>query len=153
SSNYQSHVIHLRGMLAALDRAGVPAGNVDVLASDGSDPGADLAILEAEPDDKQDAWLLAGTRSAGRLARPIEHVSTEIDGVELRPATRESLAEWFQTRGAALGSGDTLFLFVTDHGSRAKDEQEGTRITLWGHDQSISVRGLDEQLAGLDPGV
>jgi thiol-disulfide isomerase/thioredoxin len=151
SMNYQSHVLNLRAVLAWLGRAGVPSSHVSVLSSDGEDPAADLAVREVRAGDVAD--LLDGTRIEGSHGRPIETVSTRIDGVRLEPATRRSLERWFATRGRALRAGDTLLLYVTDHGTRGKNGPDETRILLWGRDEWIDVRGLDALLARLPRGV
>jgi len=151
SMNYQSHVLNLRAVLAWLGRAGVPPSHVSVLSSDGEDPAADLAVREVRAGDVAD--LLDGTRIEGSHGRPIETVSTRIDGVRLEPATRRSLERWFATRGRALRAGDTLLLYVTDHGTRGKNGPDETRILLWGRDEWIDVRGLDALLARLPRGV
>ncbi len=151
ASNYQSHLVHVRTMRDALLRAGVPSDRIAVFASDGEDPAADLAVRELRPEG--DGWLLEGTRFEGRLMRPMELVSTEVPGARVRPATRESLRAWLDSSGRRLRAGDTLLLFVTDHGTRGKDEPGNTRITLWGKDASLTMRELDAWLAELEPGV
>jgi thiol-disulfide isomerase/thioredoxin len=150
ASNYLSHLIHVRAMLDWLDAAGVPETHIAVFSSDGDDPAADLAVRELRPG--SDAQLLDGTDLEGRLGRPVEYVSTQIDGVKLRPATPEQLAQWFDGEGRALRAGDTLLLYVTDHGTRGKPGPEDTRISLWNR-ESITVRELDALVAKLDPGV
>ena len=47
--NYYSHLVHLRALLGVLERAGVPAPNISIFASDGEDPAPDLAIRELRP--------------------------------------------------------------------------------------------------------
>ncbi|MFM8413086.1 MAG: PDZ domain-containing protein, partial [Alphaproteobacteria bacterium] len=151
ASNYQSHVLNLRAVLHWLERSGVPPDHVSVLSSDGDDPGLDLAVREVRAGDGAD--LLEGTRLEGSHGRPVETVSTRIDGVRLQPATRRSLERWFATRGRSLRAGDTLLLYVTDHGTRGKKGPEETRIVLWGRDEWIDRRGLDALLARLPRGV
>ena len=50
-----------------------------------------------------------------------------------------------------LGQDDTLLLYVTDHGTKAKDDGTNTAITLWGPDESLRVTELRELLALLPP--
>ena len=83
ATNYQSHVLNLRAVLHWLERAGVPPSRITVLSSDGEDPGADLAVREVGAGDGAD--LLLGTRLEGSHGRPMETVSTHIDGVHLEP--------------------------------------------------------------------
>ncbi|MBU6281014.1 redoxin domain-containing protein [bacterium] len=149
--NYQSHVLNLRAVLAWLGRSGVAPSRITVLSSDGDDPAADLAVREMRAGAASD--LLDGTRLEGSHGRPIETVSTRIEGVKLEPATRRSLERWFATRGRSLRAGDTLLLYVTDHGTRGKKGPDETRILLWGRDEWIDVRGLDALLARLPRGV
>lgn len=151
SMNYQSHVLNLRAVLHWLGRSGVAPSRITVLSSDGEDPATDLAVREVRAGEGSD--LLEGTRLEGSHGRPMETVSTRIDGVRLEAATRRSLERWFATRGRSLRAGDTLFLYVTDHGTRGKKGAEGTRIVLWGRDEWIDRRGLDTLLARLPRGV
>jgi len=151
AGNYQSHVVHVRSLLEVLDAAGVPRERITVFASDGEDPGADLATRELRPEGE--GWLLEGTQLEGTLGRPMEYVSTRIAGQTLRPATPDALRAWFAREGKELHAGDTLLLYVTDHGTPNRDDPTNTRITMWGDKQSYSVRELGESLATLDPGV
>ena len=149
--NYQSHVTHLREMLAVLETARVPKDQVVVFASDGEDPAEDLATRELRPEGE--GWLLEGTPLASSLARPMEYVSTDIAGHALRPATPAALRAWFATEAPRIPAGDTLLVFVTDHGTPNKEDPIDTRITMWGEKQSFSVRELHAETARLDPGV
>lgn len=149
--NYQSHVLHLRAVLRVLDAARVPTDQIAVFASDGEDLGADLAVRELAPDGE--GWLLDGTPLEKTLARPMEYVSTTIDGHTLQPATPEALRAWFAREGKQIPDGDTLLLFVTDHGTANREEPINTKITMWGEKQSLSVRELQATLAELDSDV
>lgn len=149
--NYYSHLVHLRALLGVLERAGVPAANVSVFASDGEDPAPDLAIRELRPEGE--SWLLDGTRLAATIGEPLEYVNTELPGRTIRPATRAELERWFAGEGRLLGSGDTLLFYVTDHGTRGKEGPRDNRISLWGKEESLSVDDLDRLLSQLDPGV
>lgn len=151
AGNYQSHVLHLRALLEVLERAGVPEENVTVFASDGDDPAADLAVRELRPEGE--GWLLEGTPVEATLGRPMEYVSTTLDGHSLRPATSGALDAWFSSEGARLAPGDTLLFYVTDHGTKNREDPTNNKITLWGNGESLSVRELRALLARLDPGV
>lgn len=149
--NYQSHVLHLRAMLDVLEKARVPHDQIAVFSSDGADPGEDLAVRELRPEGE--GWLLEGTPLESSLAHPMEYVSTDIPGYALRPATPDALRAYFAAEGKRIPAGDTLIVFVTDHGTPNKDEPTNTRITLWGEKQSFSVRDLRDATASVDSGV
>lgn len=149
--NYQSHVLHLRAMLDVLERARVPHDQIAVFASDGADPADDLAVRELRPDGE--GWLLEGTPLESSLAHPMEFVSTDIPGYTLRPATPDALRAYFAAEGRRIPAGDTLIVFVTDHGTPNKEEPINTRITLWGDKQTFSVRDLRDATSQVDPGV
>jgi thiol-disulfide isomerase/thioredoxin len=149
--NYYSHYVHLRSLLRVLDAAAVPHENVAIFASDGEDPAADLAVREIRPEG--DGWLLEGTRLASTVGEPIEYVDTRLDGRTLEPATKATLERWFREEGKRLGRGDTLLLYVTDHGTRGKDGPRSNRISLWGTNESLSVDELGGMLGLLDPDV
>jgi hypothetical protein len=149
--NYQSHLLHVRQVNSLLRDAGVPSERITVFGSDGEHPGLDLALREAQPE--PGFWLVEGTYLEGPLRTPITYESTSLPGVTIRPATRASLREWFATSGAALQSGDVLLLYVTDHGTRGKNDPSENAITLWGKDERLTVRELAELIAGLPPGV
>lgn len=152
--NYQSHVIHLREVLRLLESAGVPPDQIAVFASDGEAPGKDLATRELRPEG-DDGWLLDGTNLERAVGRPMEYVSTQIDGVELRPATQASLADWFAKEGDALGPGDVVFFYVTDHGTQGSEDAgpRGNAISLWGKGEHLTVDELASLVDGLPRGV
>jgi hypothetical protein len=146
--NYHSHLDHLRRLVAMLDVAGVNPAQIAVFSADGADPAPDLATREGHR--PPDFWLLPRTE-AKRLRPPIEYVNSEIEGVTLRPATRAALNAWFETEASHLTSGDTLLLYVTDHGKKDSEGLGDNTITLWGEDLSVSE--LRELLAKIEPGV
>jgi thiol-disulfide isomerase/thioredoxin len=147
--NYHSHLDHLRRLLGVLEATGVDPARVSVFSADGADPAPDLATREGQL--PNEFWLLP--RSVGsRLRPPIEYVDSQIEGFELRPATRDALRTWFDTEGAQLTDGDTLLFYVTDHGEKNKADLRDNSITLWEGDK-LSVSELRELLALLDPGV
>jgi thiol-disulfide isomerase/thioredoxin len=94
-----------------------------------------------------DAWLLEGTVLERPLGRPVRYLSASITGIPFAPATLQQLNVWFQDAGEQLRGGDTLLLFVTDHGEKGKTPQQN-RITLWNR-ESITVAELGRRLAGL----
>ncbi|HEX7668006.1 MAG TPA: thioredoxin-like domain-containing protein [Polyangiaceae bacterium] len=151
--NYQSHLLHLQSLRDLVLRAGVSPERLSVLASDGSDPAPDLATRDAQPE--PDFWRLEGTRLEHRLEMPTTTIDSKLAGLTLAPATKASLTAWFDAASKRLHSGDTLLLYVTDHGTRHGDDPVNNRITLWGNgdDAVISVRELAALVGKLDPGV
>src|SRR5579875_3568985 len=85
--NYQSHVLHLRQLLAVLHAAGVPPEHVTVLASAGTDPAPDLAVRELEPEPA--FWLIAETPAGPALAPPVTVANTALHGVRREGGRRQ----------------------------------------------------------------
>lgn len=146
--NFQSHLTHVREISAFLRANGAAEDELVIFASDGDDPAADLAT-RARPDDSGDGWLLPAR--AAQLFRPVEFVNSTVEGFTLRPATNEALRAWFTTEGKTLHPGDTLLLYVTDHGELNKDDPTNNSIVLW--NEELTVDQLRALLAELDPGV
>jgi thiol-disulfide isomerase/thioredoxin len=148
--NYLSHLQHLQGLVDLLHTAGVPTERITVLAGDGSDPTPDLAVrvesIGAE------YWRLRGTPVEGKLLPRLELGNSAVTGATLYPATRGSLSIWTLTVGQQMRAGDTLLLYVTDHGGMGATPDEN-RIVLWGSGQGLSVKELRETLETLDPKV
>jgi hypothetical protein len=147
TANVQSHFHHLQDMLAVLDGLGLPGASIDVFASDGRDRGVDLAVRDRR---EPRAWLLVGTSPWSTLAGK-EVLDTDWGDRPVSPAHLSDLREWFATAGRQLAPGDTLFLFVTDHGERGDESQGGGVISLWMED--LSVVELRALLATLPEGV
>ncbi|HEU4404111.1 MAG TPA: hypothetical protein VFS43_02285 [Polyangiaceae bacterium] len=150
ASNYASHLAHIRKLVALLGRAGVAPERISILSGDGDNAAADLAVREPDP---EGAWLLKSAPRGGKLLGAIRFESSTVPGFALRPATPPELRRWFETVGAGLRDGDTLLLYVTDHGVRAPRNVMETRIVLWGDNASVSVRELRELLRTLPRGV
>lgn len=148
--NFASHLAHLHQLVALLGAAGVPKDHITVLASDGSNPAPDLATREPDP---EHAWLLQGTHVDPLLRDLTTFASSSLPGVDLRPATSAGLARAIAELGGRLRAGDTLLLYVTDHGTQSRRDPTGNRITLWGPRESISVSRLGALLGRLPPGV
>lgn len=153
AQNYQSHLLHVQYLHAMMERLGVAPERMTVLASDGEDPGLDLATRDLQPE--VDFWLLEGSRLEAPLRTPVVLANSTLPGASLRPATRAELRRWFAERRTALEPGDTLLLYVTDHGTRAPDQADRleTAITLWGKEEKLTVRELADLLRELRPGV
>jgi len=145
--NYQSHLLHLQGLVDLLHQAGVPGERITVLAGDGSDPNPDLLVKEESI--SAEYWRLQGTALEGRFPRPAVLGNSEVSGATLYPATRGSLTIWLLTVGQQLRSDDTLLLYVTDHGTMGADSEDN-RIVLWGPERGLSVRELREALETLE---
>ena len=144
--NFASHLSHLRQLAALLDRARVPRDHVFILASDGSNPAPDLAVRAPEP---EGTWLLEGTTVGDLLRGTTSFENSTLAGYSLRPATRAELRRTFAELRTRLRPGDTLLIFVTDHGTSNPRDPLDNRISLWGAHESLSVRALRGLLAGL----
>jgi len=151
AGNYQSHLLHVRELVDVLRRAGVPDRRITILSGDGPDPEADVALREMQPE--EGFWLVTGTRLERSFETPVTHENSSVDRFTLRAATRVEVSRWFATTGARLRGGDTLLLYVTDHGTKNARDTRDNRITLWGKGESLSVGQLRGHLARLDPGV
>jgi hypothetical protein len=148
--NFSSHLAHLRQLTDLLAASGIPRDHITVLASDGNDPAPDLATREPE---SEDAWLLQGTRLDPLLRDLTSYENSALPGVDLRPATVASLSRTIGELRGRLHAGDTLLVYVTDHGTQSRRDPTDNRITLWGPHESISVRKLGALLARLPPSV
>lgn len=137
-SNMQSHLGHLRAMRDVLIARGVKADDIDVFCSDGGDPAPDMAVGEAG----EDTWLLLFT-PAQDLAG-VRQEDSRIEGVELLPATRAALDQWFRTEAPKLRRGDTLLVYTTDHGTPGG-------LVLWG--ESMAPYQLGRMLDRVPAGV
>jgi len=151
ASNYQSHLLHVEQLHQLLRRSGIPGSAITIFSSDGSDPEADLAVRELQRE--ADFWLLRGTRLERGLQTQTTYENSEVGEVTLRPASNEALRAFFQDAARRLGAGGTLLLYVTDHGTKNRQDTSNNRITLWGKDESLSVTELQELIGWLDPGV
>ena len=148
--NFFSHLVHLQELVDLLHTAGVPSDRITVLAGDGSDPEPDLILREEGLG--PEAWRLTGTAAEEYFSPRQVLGNSEVRGATLYPATKASLSIWLLTVGQQLHAGDTLLLYVTDHGSRGADVDENG-IVLWGSEQELSVRELRDSLATLDASV
>jgi thiol-disulfide isomerase/thioredoxin len=151
TANYRSHLLHVRMLLDVLRQAGVPDRRITILSGDGPDPARDVALREEQPE--EDFWLLTGTRLEQPLRTPITYESSRVPGFTLRAATPAEVDRWFATIGSRLREGDTLLLYVTDHGTKNTPDTRDNRITLWGKGQGLSVSELRARLLKLDSRV
>jgi hypothetical protein len=144
--NFASHLSHLRQLAGLLERARVPRDHVTILASDGSNLAPDLAVRQPEP---EGSWLLEGTAVGDLLRHTTGFENSTLAGYRLRPATQAELRRSFGELKTRLQPGDTLLVFVTDHGTSNPRDPLDNRISLWGAHESLSVRGLRGLLARL----
>lgn len=151
AQNYQSHLLHVQQLDGMLRRIGVPRDRVAIFSSDGDDPGLDLAMRDEQPE--EDFWLLEGTRLEGPLKTPVVFETSTVPDATMMPASKAELGRWFETVGRSLPAGDTLFIYVTDHGTKNATDLTNNGITMWGVGESLSVQELGAMLAKLDPGV
>ncbi|HEY0707139.1 MAG TPA: PDZ domain-containing protein [Polyangia bacterium] len=152
--NFQSHITHLRELTAYLLAAKIPKDQITILSADGADPAPDVATRQPPGADiAQDLWRLDGTPLADLLGEPLRFVDGTVSGMTLLPATRASLAQYFQQLRTRAVSGDTLFLYVTDHGTNHPRDPLRNQITLWGPREGINVRQLGAELGRLPAGV
>lgn len=150
AANFQSHLLHVRELVSVLRGAGLPPDAITIFTGDGDDVGADVALREPQPE--HDFWLIQETRLGRALRTPITRASSSVEGFALHPATRREIASWFAAARDRLRPGDTLLLYVTDHGTKGETPEQN-KIVLWGTDENLSVRDLRTHLSTLDPGV
>lgn len=149
--NFQSHLLHLQHLARMLEAAGVARERITIFCSDGDDPEGDVAVREPQP--LRDFWRLAGTRVEGALRNPLRFANSSVPGFSLQPATPDALEAWFAGEGKKLAPGDTLLLFVTDHGTKNPEDLRNNHITMWGRDSRLGVEDLRRGLGQLAPGV
>jgi len=151
ANNYQSHLLHVQSMVALLHAAGIQPDHITIFNADGAAPEPDLAVRE--PDAVPELWRVSGTSIEDSLRAPIVYTNSEVPGFELHPATKTAITEWFEANSGRFGADDTLLLYVTDHGTKNPEDLTDNHITLWGNDESLSVREMQGILAHLDPHV
>jgi thiol-disulfide isomerase/thioredoxin len=145
--NALSHLHHLQDMVEALTRRGLSPERIHVFSSDGQDPKKDL-VVRGSLDPR--LWLIDATPLGKSLGRA-DLTNTVWDDVTLRPATLAELRAWFVRMGRELAPGDTLLVFVTDHGKRNDDDPGNSHISLW--KESLSVLEFRALLGHLQPGT
>jgi len=151
SINLFSHLQHVRQLSDLLLRQGLAAADITIFNADGTDPAADFAVRELQPE--IDFWLLRGTRLTRHLRTRRQYENSTVDGFTVRPATRTALHAWFTDAAQHLRPGDTLLFYVTDHGTKNDDDLTNNSITLWGNKEALSVTELRQLFGQLDPGV
>jgi thiol-disulfide isomerase/thioredoxin len=71
----------------------------------------------------------------------------------VQAATRENLRNWFEHAAGKLGRGETLLIYVTDHGTLNEEDLRDNRIVLWGEDEHIGVAEFGDLIGMLQPTV
>lgn len=151
-ANYWSHLEHLRAFRTVLEEAGIPSSRISILASDGADPAPDLA--ERRSSSHPADWILGDGAFDRLLGAKTDLVDSTLPDATLQRADRAGVEKWFESVGRTLRAGDTLLLFVTDHGTLNREDPTDNRITLWGPNEAISVRELRSLLESrIAPGV
>ncbi|HVM97775.1 MAG TPA: thioredoxin-like domain-containing protein, partial [Candidatus Acidoferrales bacterium] len=148
--NYQSHLLHVQHVLGLVRATGVADKHITVFSGDGNDPEPDVAVRELQA--QRDQWLISGTHVDYALSNQITFVNSALPQLEPQPATKAAIGSWFDDAKKRLHPGDTLLLYVTDHGTRHPEHLDDNFIVLWGKEQ-LSVSELRALLNGLDPGV
>jgi thiol-disulfide isomerase/thioredoxin len=149
--NYSSHLAHLRQLHGLLTRAGIPAERISVFNADGGDPAPDMCVAVPEP---SDGVFLGGTQIGQALGRSsLAFESSALPGVKAQPSTRPNIERWFGAARGRLRPGDTLLLYVTDHGTEDPRDHSENKIVLWGQKETLSVRQLRALIGRLDPRV
>ena len=148
--NFASHLSHLRQLVDYLGKAGIPKTRITVLSGDGADPKPDLAVREPDP---EGTWLLEGTREGGLLRDLDEYQNSTLEGFVLRPATLPSITRTLGELKTRLHAGDTLLLYVTDHGTDSRRDPIDNQIVLWGTRRGLTARALGKLLRTLPTDV
>jgi hypothetical protein len=148
SQNFHSHRLHVDELVEVLAARGVPAERITVFASDGDEPAPDLAVRSPRTDPHH--WLIEGLPIEEKL-RPRRYENSTYDGLSLYPARKDALEAWFGGPAQELLPGDTLLVYVTDHGVRNDDDLTDNAIVLWG--EELSVLELRDLLTLLPEGV
>ncbi len=147
-SNYLSHFHHLEDMVDLLKERGVAPERIHIFSADGEDVAADLAVRKTKT---SDFWLIEGTQLGRRLSPPTQLTNSEWPGVTVHPAQKDALRAWFEKAGKDFLPGERLLVFVTDHGTRNREEPDNGAISLW--KEELTVRELNELLGFLPRGV
>ncbi|MCK6509129.1 redoxin domain-containing protein [Myxococcota bacterium] len=136
-SNYFSHHLFLEMLHELLPRRGFDLRRLTVFSTDGESPEADRLIVKNVAMD----WLYEGLNEHQMVVTSLME-NTTMKGQKLHPAKRSALARWFRgyaRKAEGRTKPSTLFLFVTDHGTKGKGPL-GNKIELWR--ENVDVRQL-----------
>jgi hypothetical protein len=147
--NYLSHVEHVRQMLDLLQSKRIDESRIAVFASDGTDPTPDVAILDAEK--TKGDWLIERLFVDRPLRPQIYLQDAVIAGARRYAATGVAFGGWLEEVRGRMRAGDTLIVYVTDHGWENKEDRTNNAIAMW-HER-LSVDDLRRRIDGLPDGV
>lgn len=145
-TNYPTHLEHLREVHQTLVDRGIAPHDIAVFSADGTDQAPDTTVGLVDPD--PNAWLVEGTSVAALVPR-YALVDSTWDGVDVHPATAAGLGRWFAHAAERIRPGDTLLIYVTDHGRKGTDSVEDASIALWR--EQLSVAEFRDLLQTLHP--
>ena len=143
--NFQSHLLHVRELIELLVSRGIPEKRITVFSSDGTDPAPDLAVRMPEPE--ENFWLIEDLGPGKQLASKTRLENSTFGRYHVFPAKHAALESWFDAASRSLVSGDTVLVYVTDHGKKNRADLTDNSIVLWGEELSVrQFRGLLDQL-------
>ncbi|MCB9642868.1 MAG: redoxin domain-containing protein [Myxococcales bacterium] len=143
-SNYFSHHLFLEMLHELLPLRGLNSSRLTVFSTDGDSPDPDRMLVNNVPF----AWLYEGLNEH-QMIMPAVIQNTSMKGQKLHPAKRRDLGRWFRRYAREIKRREkpsTLFLFVTDHGTKGKGPL-GNKIELWR--ESINVGQLRDVMRPL----
>ncbi len=143
SSNAVAHEKNLLFVERVLAKRGVDKANVTMHAGPGPGQARDVSYIGEFPPHRWELFL---------LDRLFGHGGVELSYRPHRLSRLESAARRADVLGAvgkavaSLESGETLFLYTTDHGIRGEGSDEDNALVLWG-DELLTVADMRELLA------
>jgi thiol-disulfide isomerase/thioredoxin/signal transduction histidine kinase len=143
-SNYFSHHLFIEMLHENLTRRGIAQDRITLFSTDGEDTEADRFITESP----EQSWLFEELPEH-QMVIPSRLQNTTFAGQTLHRATRDEIRRFFRAHQAKLRKRtdpSTLFLFVTDHGTKGEGPF-GNKIELW-HEQ-LNVSELRQMLEPL----
>jgi hypothetical protein len=147
--NYLSHVEHVRQFLDLLQSKRVDESRIAVFASDGTDPAPDVAVLDAE--NVKGDWLIERLFVDRPLKPEIYLRDAVIAGAPRYPATAVAFDSWLERTGARMREGDTVVIYVTDHGWKNEENLANNAVAMW-HER-MTVEDLRRRIDRLPDGV
>ncbi len=122
-----------------------------VLFADGSDPAADVQVIDSTAIPKVNqlmAEFFGSDRDLGLTYR--NHQVQDVHAA----TTKTNIEQWFKSVGRTMASGDRLVVYVTSHGeeSETRNRPFNTSISLWNYEK-LRVNEFVGMLDGLPQGV
>ncbi len=149
--NYQSHLLHIQQLLEMMRAAGIADERISIFNADGDNPDGDVAVREGSPE--KGFWLLEGSRIEPWLRGQVTYSNSVVPGMPVQSASKDAIRGWFEAAAKVLTAGDTVLLYVTDHGTRNPTDLNDNHIILWGKDAKLSVKELRDMMELLPPQV